>query len=363
MINFTVGPVQMDDEIREIASEQIPYFRTPEFSEITKESEKIFCNLFDAPEDSRVVFLTGSGTASMEASVMNFFTSKDKVLVVNGGSFGHRFAEICSVHKIPYEEIKLEAGYGLSEEKLAQYNNKGFTGFLVQLCETSTGVKYDIKTIGKFCKKNGIFLVVDCISGFLADYFSMKEMHVNAAITGSQKALALPPSMSYICMDKEAQSRCENNKESVGSVYFNLADYLKNGERGQTPFTPAVGTMIQLNARLKSIEKKGGIKSQNKLLAERAEYFRNSIKNLPLRIFTQSNALSNCVTALSPITEGVSAYHIFEMVKDEFSIWMCPNGGDLRDKVIRVGHIGNISNEEIDKLVEALKTLNKRGEI
>ena len=108
MVNFTVGPVQMDKETRKIGMNQIPYFRTPEFSEIMKENEDLLCEFFGAPENSRVVFLTGSGTASMEATVMNCFTKEDKVLVVNGGSFGHRLVELCIIHEIPYTEIKLE---------------------------------------------------------------------------------------------------------------------------------------------------------------------------------------------------------------------------------------------------------------
>lgn len=363
MINFTVGPVQMDDDTRELGSQQIPYFRTPEFSNITFECENILSSLFDAPENSRVLFLTGSGTAAMEASVMNFFTKDDKILVINGGSFGHRFKELCEVHKLPHEEIKLEAGKALLKDQLYSYKNKGFTGLLVQLCETSTGVKYDIDMIGNFCRENNIFLVVDCISGFLADYFSMSKMNVNVALTGSQKALALPPSMSFICMDKKAQERCYKNAEKLESVYFNLKDYLVNGERGQTPFTPAVGTIIQLNKRLKNIQKEGGIAGQNKIFSERAKYFRDKIKDLPFEIFTDKSSLSNCVTAVSPSKEGVSAYHIFELLKDEYSIWLCPNGGELKDKVIRIGHIGNISNKEIDTLLDALKDLQKRGEI
>ena len=98
MHNFTVGPVQMDEETRMLAKEQIPYFRTPEFSALMKENERVMCELFDAPSDSRVVFMTGSGTASMEGAVMNFFTKDDRVLVVNGGSFGHRLVEFCGIY-------------------------------------------------------------------------------------------------------------------------------------------------------------------------------------------------------------------------------------------------------------------------
>ena len=358
MINFTIGPVQTDLETQKIGSEQIPYFRTPEFSAVMKENESLMCQMFDAPSDSRVVFMTGSGTASMEGGVMNFFTKDDKVLVVNGGSFGHRLVELCQIHEIPFTEIHLEYGQPLMLETLLQFENQGYTGMLLQLCETSTGILYDMQMVGDFCKRNGIFLFVDAVSGFLADNFSMKSMHVNAAITGSQKALSLPPSMSFTVLDSEAQKRCAANK--VRSMYFNYADYLRNGERGQTPFTPAVATLLQLNDKLKRIAQNGGVKHINGVIKQRAEYFRAKIKHLPFKMFTPENATSNCVTALSPTTQGVSAYRIFEIIKDEYGIWVCPNGGELAEKVLRVGHIGNITEKEIDLLVAAFDDLLKR---
>lgn len=359
MINFTVGPVQMDDETRKMGMDQIPYFRTPEFSEIMKENERLLCKFFDAPEDSRVVFMTGSGTSSMEGGIMNFFTPSDKVIVVNGGSFGHRFVELCEIHEIPYTEIKLEYGQSLTKEKLSEFDNSGYTGMILQLCETSTGVLYDMNMVGDFCNRNNCFLFVDAVSGFLADKISMKEMHINAAITGSQKALALPPSMSFTVMDKDAQKRCKSNK--VKSMYFNYADYLKNGERGQTPFTPAVGTLLMLNEKLRRIEATGGIDVMNKAAAERAEYFRNKISHLPFKLFTAKNCTSNCVTALMPTNPNINAHKIFEIIKDEYGIWICPNGGDMAEKVFRVGHIGFITNDEIDKLIFAFEDLVKRN--
>ena len=184
-------------------------------------------------------------------------------------------------------------------------------------------------------------------------------MHINAAITGSQKALSLPPSMSFTVMDKLAQNRCYTNQ--VKSMYFNYADYLKNGERGQTPFTPAVGTLLQLNEKLKRMDSNGGIVAMNKAAKERADYFREKIKNLPLRIFTDKICTSNCVTALSPVNPNVNAHKVFEIVKDEYEIWICPNGGELAEKVFRVGHIGSIKKEEIDRLVGVFEDLVKRN--
>lgn len=359
MINFTVGPVQMDNETKRIGSEEIPYFRTPEFSAIMKENESLLCKFFDAPKDSRVIFMTGSGTASMEGGIMNFFNSADKVLVVNGGSFGERFVELCRIHEIPFTEIKLNFGEPLTKEILTQYENKEYSGMILQLCETSTGVLYDLNMVGDFCNRNKCFLFVDAVSGFLADTLSMNKMHINAAITGSQKALSLPPSMSFTVMDKEAQNRC--NKNQVKSMYFNYANYLNNGERGQTPFTPAVGTLLQLNEKLKRLDTNGGIMAANKEARERAEYFREKIKKLPLKIFTGKKYTSNCVTALIPMNNNIDAYKIFEVIKNEYGIWVCPNGGELKEKVFRVGHIGSIKNEDIDKLVDVFEDLVKRN--
>lgn len=359
MINFTVGPVQLDEETMRIGGEQIPYFRTLEFSEIMKENEKMMCSLADAEDNSRAIFITGSGTASMEASVMNFFTEKDRVLVVNGGSFGARFFEICQIHEIPFEEVKLDYGQPLTDEILSQYNPCDFSGFVLQLCETSTGVLYDMELVSNFCKCGNLFLLVDAISGFLADKISMKQFGIGAMITGSQKALALPPGMSIIVMSKEAVYRCKT--KNVKSLYFNLADALKNGDRGQTPFTPAVGILLQLNEKLKRIEKEGGYAFQNRLISERAEYFRSSIKDLPFDFFISKKDMSNCVTTLSPKNKKLSAYKIFEILKDNYKIWICPNGGDLKDKIIRIGHIGSISKTDIDTLIYALKDMNKKG--
>lgn len=249
MLNFTVGPVMSDDAVRAIGAEQVPYFRTPEFSSVMLENENLMKKFVKAEDDARVVFITGSGTASMEATVMNVFDKTDKVLVVNGGSFGQRFVELCQIHEIPYEEIRLEPGKALIREQLALYDGKGFTGFLVNVHETSTGVHYDMEMISEFCKKNGIFLVVDAISSFLADEFEMKRLGVQVMITGSQKALACPPGVSVIVLSSEAVKRVENRE--VKCMYLNLKSALKNGERGQTPFTPAVGTLRQINVRLK----------------------------------------------------------------------------------------------------------------
>lgn len=356
MINFTVGPVQSEEFIRDIGAEQVPYFRTPEFSEIMKENERLMKKFTYAASDARVVFLTGSGTASMEAVVMNVYDQNDKVLVVNGGSFGQRFAQICDIHEIPHEEIRLNHGQALTADHLASYEGKGFTGFLVNMHETSTGVLYDMELISNFCKRNNMFLVVDAISAFIADKFEMEKLSVDIMITGSQKALAVPPGISVIVMSPRAVKRINGNH--VKSLYFDLKMALKDGERGQTPFTPAVGILRQIHARLKAMDVEG-IEAESAKIAALAKDFRERIKELPFEVVSESP--SNAVTPLAP--KNVSAYSIFTILKDEYDIWVCPNGGEMADKVFRVGHIGALTVEDNKKLIDALKDLEKRGKL
>ena len=374
MINFTVGPVQSSAAVRAIGAENVPYFRTAEFSEVMLENERLMLKSAGAPDGSRAVFITGSGTASMEATVMNLLTPEDRALVVNGGSFGARFCKICEIHGVPHDEIRLEAGRKLRAEDLpcgdGNFNAEaqrrrvteemgccgtgGYTAFLVNKHETSTGVHYDMGLIGRYCKEHGLLLIVDNISSFLCDEFNMAEIGADVMITGSQKALACPPGVSIIVLSPRALERVAKNDPKC--MYFDLKEALANQTRGQTPFTPAVGTLLQINARLREIDAAGGVAVEVRRAKELAEYFRNRIKDLPLEIVSES--LSNAVTPLHP-TNGMSAYDIFLKLKDEHGIWICPNGGEMKDKIFRVGHMGCLTEADYDTLLSALKEVMK----
>lgn len=346
-LNFSVGPVMMQKEICSIGGRQIPYFRTAEFSGLMNENEALLKQLTKAEDAGRVVFLTGSGTAGMEAAVMNAFTQDDKVLVINGGSFGSRFQRICEVHGISYEPIYLKPGESLTETELLKFDGKGFTGLLINMHETSTGVLYDMEMVSRFCKKNNLFLIVDAISSFMADEVLMEAWGTDILILASQKALALPPGMSFLVLSKAAVKRVQD--VDVRSIYFNLKDYLKDGERGQTPYTPAVSILIQLNARLQMAAEKG-IDKEIERVRHLAQYFRKGISGLPFELLSSSP--SNAVTAL--VLRNINAQYIFEKLDKKHEIWICPNGGDLKEKVFRVGHIGNLKEEDYDRLIKAL---------
>lgn len=345
------------NEVCAVGGEQVPYFRTSEFSDLMFENEKLMLKFAKAPEGSKAVFMTNSSTGSMEAVVMNCFTALDKVLVIDGGSFGHRFVELCEIYEIPHKVLELQHGQKLTKERLYEYDNNGFTGLLVNIDETSTGVLYDSEMIGEFCKKNTMFYVCDCVSSFLADPYNMAHCGADVMITGSQKVLACPPGISIIILAPRAVERVTNKK--VRSMYFNLADALKNMERGQTPFTPAVGILKQINTRLKEIEAAGGADVEIARVAAQAEDFREKIKELPLEFVSESPA--NGVTPIHPI--NVDAYAIFLELKKNYGIWICPNSGDMKSSVFRVGHIGHLSHEDNTTLINALKDLQMKGKL
>ena len=355
MINFTVGPVQSSEAVLALGAEQVPYFRTAEFSELMFENERLVKKFAKASDDSRVAFITGSGSAGMETAIMNTLTPADKAIVVNGGSFGHRFVELCELHEIPFTEIKLEPGKALKAEHLVEFEGKGYTTFIVNKHETSTGVHYDMQLISEFCKRNNLFLIVDCISTFLADPFDMEALGADIMITGSQKALACPPGISVMVLSPKALERVDCVK--CKCQYLDLKIALKNAERGQTPWTPAVSILRQINVRLREIDANGGVDAEVARTASLANYFRERIKGMPFEIVSES--LSNAVTPLHPTT--VSAYDLFIKIKDEYGMWICPNGGDMKDTVFRVGHIGALTTADYDKLIDAFKDLTAKG--
>lgn len=143
------------------------------------------------------------------------------------------------------------------------------------------------------------------------------------------------------------------------SMYLDLKSALKNAERGQTPFTPAVGILRQINARLRRIKQNGGASYEIAKIKHQAEDFRMKISDLPFEIISES--MSNALTPLHPTT--ASAHEIFLQLKNEYGIWICPNGGDMKDTVFRVGHFGALTEADNDTLIAAFHDLKNKGKI
>ena len=346
---FTLGPVEMGPDILKISGEQPPYFRTPEFSELIKRIEKNFLKVLNAPEGSRLLILTASGTGAMEAAVCNALTANDKVLVISGGSFGRRFEDLCRIYRIPFTPVYVEFGCTLTDEMLKCYEGQGYTALLVNLHETSTGQLYDGRMLGKFCRDNGLCFIVDAMSTFLADPLDMKEIGADLVITSSQKALALDPGLSFIVSGNKI-NRERILKNNVQNLYFDLKDYFYNMDRGQTPYTPAVNIICQLEKRLEEIITKG----LEKIIEEhksRAVYFRRKCKENG--IYVAEYPLSNALTPI--VFENRNAYDIFTELKEKYNIMLTPSSGSLAHRLLRVGHLGSLCLEDYDEVVQRLK--------
>jgi aspartate aminotransferase-like enzyme len=341
----------MDPETIAIGGKQSQYFRTPQFSQIMLECMEMLKFVLDAPDDTRIIFLTASGTAAMEASVINLFTSKDKVLVISGGTFGKRFKHICKIHQVPIESIDLQINEQFNSEILKKYENTGITGMLVNMCETSTGQLYPMHDIANFCTRNGIYLVVDAISSFLCDPFSMKELSADVVIVSSQKGLALQPGMSFIAVTKETfEERCVKN--TPRTLYFQFTNYYPEILRGQTEFTPAIGVINQLHDKLCRIIK-NGTQSYIEHCADLAQYFRQKLISFTSLNYT-NYSLSNCVTPV--ISARKNAKTIVTTLRDKYDTYVVPAAGDLADSMFRVAHMSRqITRYDIDELISLLQ--------
>ena len=355
---YTVGPVEMYPRTLEIGGKQIPYFRTAEFSEIMLSATTSLKRLVDSGEDSEVVVLTASGTAAMEATVMNCFTKYDRLLVINGGTFGQRFVQICDIHEIPYKALEVPKGQALTEEMLlAAIENEEFTGLLVNIHETSTGQLYNLQMLSDYCKKNNWCFVVDAISSFLADEISVDKYGIDAMIMSSQKALSLAPGLGIVVLSKK-MIETRVNKIDSHSLYLDFKSHIENGKRGQTPFTPAVRVIIELEDMVKMLEEKGidNVIAHTALLAAD---FRARIKEIGLTY--PDYPLSNAVTPVH--FENGKAQEVYQILKDEYGMVVNPSGGEAAKYAFRVGHIGNHSIADNELLVNAIKEILNNGRI
>jgi aspartate aminotransferase-like enzyme len=299
------------------------------------------------------MILTGSGTAAMETVALNFLRQDDKALVVNAGTFGQRWCDLCAVHGISYEELRLEAGEDLDLDRLTSALSKNVTVLFATAHETSTGALFDIEAIGRATNGLGVFLVVDAISTVCADRFLMDDWHVDVAVVSSQKGLALPPGLAFIAMGARALSRLENIQPRT--LYMNVREYLSNQKRGQMPFTPAIGLFIQLHQRLLDI-KEMTLDHLIRQHHEKACEFREALKTLPFD--TLPARPSNALTAVT--CGAFDAQEIVHTLRTEHAMEVAPNGGDLKNRVFRVSHMGEHPPEDLKALVKALEDTTAR---
>jgi aspartate aminotransferase-like enzyme len=207
--------------------------------------------------------------------------------------------------------------------------------------------------ISDFCRRNNICLVVDTISSFLCDPFSMKKSGADAVIISSQKGLALNPGMSFVAVTKEAfESRCV--KHPPQSLYFSFIEHYRDIQRGQTPFTPAVGIINQLHEKLRRLTAEGADASIA-YIAGIAQYFREQL--LAETKFTYPKyPLSNCLTPV--FCPRNNAKYIFETLKDKYDVYITPCAGEIAQFLFRVAHMSRrLTREDMSELIALLKII------
>lgn len=347
---YTPGPVRMAPDILALGAVQTPYFRNAAFSELMLVCEDWLLKMANAPEGSRVVFLTAAGTAAMEATVMNLLSPERVVGVVNGGTFGQRFVDICEVHRVPVQQVKVDRDPLTDGAALAQLQQ--VSALLVNAHETSVGHVYDLNATGTYCKREGCLHVVDAISLFVTDPLDMQAQNIDALIISSHKGLALPPGLAMVVLSPTALPKVR----ASGSYYLDFGVHLRDGTRGQTPFTPAVSIFLQLYERLRQISQ-GGIEAQWAHAKKVAEHFRRGLEGLPLQPY--ATHMPNAMTALELTDDRFNASHVVHALETQHSCVVAPNGGALSERVFRVSHMGNTQPSDMDVLIHALQQVMK----
>lgn len=345
--NFTVGPVTIEAEMRAVLAEPLPYFRDEAFGEVVRRVDAGLCALLGGDEGTRAALLTASGTGAMEAAVINLFGPGRRALVIEGGSFGRRFVEICEVHGIDHEVLRVAPGRDLELGRVREaLTGGGFFGLLVQAHETSTGQRFDIQGLGTLCREAGALLVVDAISSVLADPMSMAAWNVAALVVSSNKGLALAPGLSAVVMGEAARAELRD----PASLYLRLRPAFENAERGMTPYTPAIGVIRQLDARLARVAGQGGPGPTIAELARRASRFRAGLAREGIATFPQTP--SNYLTALA-LPAGTSR-PLYERLRAR-GFWINPSTWGFEHDVPKICHAGDLDDADHDALLGALR--------
>lgn len=348
-----VGPTEIEQDILQLGSKKMMYHRSQEFSRLMEEITGGLKYVFQT--QNHVFTLTSSGTGAMEAAVVNTLNAGDNVIAVNGGVFGERWGKICRPYGINVTEITLKLGHALKTEQIGQLLSDDTKAVFLTVNETSTGTLTDIAPIGEIVKGTSALLIVDAISSICVEPLLTDAWGIDVAVASSQKGLALPPGLSFLSFSGKAFERMET--AHLPKFYFQLKEYQRFVPMNHFPFTPATSLLFQLNARLKKIRHEG-IENMIQRYAELTQRLRNGLDELGLEPFGQ-NPGNSIILYLLP--REIHSDKVIDLLEQRYGIILARNApGLLKDRLLRIGILGDLGEDDITRFIDALKEVMSR---
>ncbi|MFC1928676.1 pyridoxal-phosphate-dependent aminotransferase family protein [Chloroflexota bacterium] len=352
------GPTPCPPEVLQAMTKQMINHRGTEFAEILNGVTDKLKQLFQTKND--VFVLTGSGTGGLEAAIVNTLSPGDKVLSVSIGVFGDRFATIAQEFGAEVIPLRFEWGKAADTDAVRQalQAEPKIKAVLVTHNETSTGVTNDLALISSVVKEFDKLLLVDAISSLGSIYLPVDEWRCDVTVTGSQKGWMVPPGLAMVSVSQEAWQAHASAK--MPRVYWDFTRAKSYLEKGQTPWTPAVSVVYALATSLDMMLKEGlpNITARHARVAKTA---RDGAKLLGLSLFAEESHASNTVSAIAA-SDGLDTKKLLKVLREEHQIVLGGGQQKLDGKIFRIGHLGWITEEDIEKVIATLRVaLPKAG--
>lgn len=350
---FSPGPTMLPPEVLLKMAAPIMHHREPEFEKLVAEVREGLKYLFQTKKE--VLIFTSSGTGAMEGAITNILSKGDKALVVRGGKFGERWGEICKAYGIEFIPIEVEWGKAVDPNTIekALTLDPSIRAVYTQASETSTGAKHPIREIAEIVKKyENTVVVVDAITGIGVFNIPMDEWGLDIVISGSQKALMLPPGLAFAALSDKAWKFVE--RSTLPKFYFDFKKELKNAQKNQNAFTPAISLFVGLKESLNMIRKEGleAVFQRHERLAEAT---RAAVKALGLELYAPDSP-SNALTAVK-MPEGVQGGKLKNLFFDKFGITVAGGQDQAKGKIIRIAHLGYYEGLDMVMVISALEML------
>lgn len=350
MLLFTPGPTPVPESVRVAMAGETLHHRTPEFEAIFERTRTLLFELLGMDE---VLMLASSGTGAMESAVINL--AHTKLLSVNSGKFGERFGKIAVAHGISNVEIKHEWDTPATVEEVmaALHANPDVDALAIQICESAGGLRHSVEAIAAAVKAHNasIMVIADGITAVGVEKIDVTN--IDCLISGSQKALMLPPGLAIMGLSKAAIEKIGGGK----GYYFNLATEIKNQRKNTTAWTAATTITIGLESILNRIKAEGGLDKLYADTARRALATREAMKAIGLSIYPINPADSMTTVG------DAEAKKIRSTLKD-FDVNVAGGQDHIKDSIFRINHMGLIAPYEaawvINGVELALAKLGRR---